>query len=194
MRRPGEVSPLALLDRRFPRGTRVPIVRSLIRLVLSLVVGGCLLTPLASARLIESWPYERLLKEADLVVIARATSAADCEDRTTDNRWKAPFLGVNTTFRVESVLKGKARGRSIRVLHFKLKDGVRIVNGPLLVSFRRTSLELRTKEGGKLGLGVPSYLLFLKVRKDGRYEPVSGRVDPELSVRELLPPLETRED
>ena len=68
------------------------------------------------------------------------------------------------------------------------------MNGPLLVSFRRTSLELRTKEGGKLELGVPSYLLFLKARKDGRYEPVSGRVDPELSVRELIGRLETRAD
>jgi hypothetical protein len=32
------------------------------------------------------------------------------------------------------------------------------------------------------------YLLFLKKRGDGRYEPVSGRIDPLLSVRELFNP------
>jgi hypothetical protein len=31
--------------------------------------------------------------------------------------------------------------------------------------------------------------LFLKARKDGRYEPVSGQYDPALSVRELNSPL-----
>ena len=30
----------------------------------------------ASARLIENWPYARLFKEADLVVIAEATAVA----------------------------------------------------------------------------------------------------------------------
>jgi hypothetical protein len=31
-------------------------------------------------------------------------------------------------------------------------------------------------------------LLFLKARKDGRYEPLSGQYDPALSVREMYIP------
>ena len=40
-----------------------------------------------------------------------------------------------------------------------------------------------------MDLGKPEYLLFLKKGKGGRYEPVSGRTDPALSVRELFHPL-----
>jgi hypothetical protein len=40
----------------------------------------------------------------------------------------------------------------------------------------------------KAELGRPEYMLFLRLRKDGRFEPVSGEVDPVLSVRELHPP------
>jgi hypothetical protein len=39
----------------------------------------------------------------------------------------------------------------------------------------------------KAGLGPPEYMLFLRLRKDGRYEPVSGEIDPALSIRELHP-------
>jgi hypothetical protein len=68
------------------------------------------------------------------------------------------------------------------------KKGHRIENGPLLVTFRTKGIHLELA-GAPISLGAPEYLLFLKLRKDGRYEPVSGRVDPEFSVRELYTPL-----
>jgi len=34
----------------------------------------------------------------------------------------------------------------------------------------------------------PEYLLFLKRRTDGRYEPISGQMDAALSVREVAEP------
>src|SRR6266852_4297935 len=105
-------------------------------MTLSSLVAVGLLAPILPARLIEDWPYDRLFKEADLVVIARATSSEGCDDKTRDNIWKEEFLGVNTTFAVKSVLKGKCEGDKITVLHFKLNDEVLIQNGPLLVSFR----------------------------------------------------------
>ena len=85
----------------------------------------CIAAQEAPGRALDNWPYERLFKEADLVVIARAVSVEDCEDRTKDNLWKIEFLGRNTTFTVESTLKGKLDGKTIKVLHYKLKDGVR---------------------------------------------------------------------
>ena len=156
---------------------------------LSSFVALGLLAPMLSARVIENWPYDRLFKEADLVVIARATSSKECDDKTSDNPWKEEFLGLNTSFTVETVLKGKCDGDKLTVLHFKLRDEVKIESGPLLVSFRTEGTEIVLKGGKKVGLGAPEYMLFLKATKDGRFEPVSGRTDPRLSVKEVRSPL-----
>jgi hypothetical protein len=142
----------------------------------------------AAARLLPAWPYEKLLREADLVVLARPVSSADSGEVARPAGWKVEFLGVNTRFDLRAVLKGKLEGTQLTVFHHRLKDGVTLRNGPLLVSFRQHGLSLTTKTA-KVGLARPDYLLFLRRRADGRYEPVSGPVDPELSVREVTPPL-----
>jgi hypothetical protein len=93
------------------------------------------------------------------------------------------------------VLKGKVEGNQIKVLHFKfgkLKKSVDtnspldagIVNGPQLVSFR-TKPETVTVGNDRRVLPQPEYLLFLIKGQDGRYEPISGRIDPVLSVKEI---------
>jgi hypothetical protein len=142
------------------------------------------MSSVASARRIENWPYERLFKEADLVVIAQATSTEGCQDVTTANPWQAELLGQNTTFKVRAVLKGKPPHNTIQVLHFRLKDGLEFEDGPLLIAFRQEGIRLELRDG-VAELGVCEYLLFLKAGKDGRFEPVSGRIDPALSVREV---------
>jgi hypothetical protein len=141
-----------------------------------------------AARALENWPYDRLFKEADLVVIAEAVSVADAGETTTDNLWKQEFVGVVTTFGVRAQLKGKLEGEKLEVLHFRLPKDVRIQDGPCLVSFRLRGIPVNT-EAAKMNLGKPEYLLFLKKGKGGRYEPVSGRTDPALSVREMFHPL-----
>ena len=88
----------------------------------------------------------------------------------TPSPWKVEFLGVTTTFEVSHVLEGK----TLKVLHFRLKGDVRVKNGPDLVDFRTKGFNIRTKTM-KAGVGPPEYLLFLKRRDDGRYEPVSGK-------------------
>ena len=142
----------------------------------------------AAARLLPSWPYDKLFREADLVVLARPVSSADSGEVARPGGWKVEFIGVNTKFEAKAVLKGKLEGDQLTVLHHRLRDGVQVVNGPLLVSFRLRGLAVQTK-AAKAILARPDYLLFLKRRADGRYEPVSGPVDPELSVREVMPPL-----
>ena len=143
------------------------------------------------ARLIPSWPYERLFKEADVVVIARAEDTNDTKDRFSADGWKVEFVGQDTRFVAQSVLKGKLGDEKMfTVLHYRLPERVAIINGPLLVKFRHDSLMLSgTVNGTKFqaDLGRPEYMLFLRLRKDGRFEPVSGQFDPALSVRELHP-------
>jgi hypothetical protein len=141
------------------------------------------------ARRIERWSYDELFKESDLIVVATPLSSHSSKETTSDNIWNEKMLGVNTTFRVSSVNKGSISEHQLTVLHYKLANAVKIDDGPLLVSFRLKSLELKTVEGKKISFGKPEYLLFLKKRPDDRYEPVSGQIDPLLSVRELIHPL-----
>lgn len=133
-------------------------------------------------RAIEDWPYEKLLLQADLVVIGKAVSSVESGEKSNEG-----FLGVNTTFDVKGVLKGQVDGKQIKLLHYRIKGGnMQLPNGPLLVTFRTTGFLVTSKKGGETNLSPPEYLLFLKIRKDGRYEAVSGQYDPKLSVRQMF--------
>jgi len=143
------------------------------------------------ARGLENWPYERLFKQADLVVIAEGTAAGDSGEKMKVGGWETELLGVNTTFLIKHTLKGKHEGEQMKVFHLRLPPEVLFQNGPLLVSFRTKGLTIATKGGkgpdgaGTMSIPRPEYMLFLKKRKDGRYEAVSGQVDPLLSVKEM---------
>jgi hypothetical protein len=144
------------------------------------------------SRPIEHWPYDRLFSASDLVVLAAAVKTEATDDRPPPHPWPVEFVPQNTTLRVLHALKGKADGPTVRVLHFKLGDprkGVDpddplpllILDGPLLVAFQTDPV--RTTRAVYF---PPDYMLFLKRLPDGRYEPVSGRIDPALSVKEVI--------
>jgi len=145
----------------------------------------------ASARQIEIWSYDRLFKEADLVLIASAQATVETDDHTKDDRWKRSLVGQKTTFTVQSVLKGQVDDGSVAVIHFKLRDGLQSSNGPMLVHFRTKGIVIHGNGPIKFEalLGPPQYLLFLKATDDGCFEPVSGQIDPILSVKEIYSPL-----
>jgi hypothetical protein len=145
----------------------------------------------AVGRQIEQWSYERLFREADVVVIARSEGTAASDDRPAESKWANSLTGQRTTFRIDSALKGQVEGDQIVVVHFKKKENVLFENGPLLVAFRTEGSVI---EGGGmrkylLKLSRPEYLLFLKKAEGGRFEPVSGQIDPRLSVKEIYDPL-----
>lgn len=153
---------------------------------------------IAAARILDDWPYERLFKEADAIVIGTAVSTRDAPDTFVDDRWPYEFVGQDTTLEVLQVLKGEASVKRITVLHFKFGkltkkaaahggNIVLTIDGPEFVSFH-TKPEKIEIAGTELPAHRFEYLLFLKKRADGRYEPVSGRIDPNLSIRELFPP------
>src|SRR5262249_138293 len=71
----------------------------------------------ASARAVESWPYERLFKEADLIVIAEPVSTKTTDKTYSDNRWKADFPILHTTVTIASVLKGQPPKGELTVFH-----------------------------------------------------------------------------
>jgi hypothetical protein len=143
-----------------------------------------------SARQIQEWPYDKLFKRADLVIIAKAVAVRDArkEDRATPPKGSADILtGVVTTFEVLQVVKGEYKPNKIHLVHFRLKKGVEILNGPSLVKFHTKPTNL--KGDGWSGFAGHDYMLFLKKDKGERIEPVSGQFDPSLSVKQVMGPL-----
>jgi hypothetical protein len=117
------------------------------------------------ARASRIWSHEELAKDADVIVIVSATGTQDTADKLAGAGLQGQLVGVNTEFTVQAALKGKVDGK-LTVLHFRYPDPTPpIINGPNLVAFRS-------------GTGAPSYLLFLRKREDGRYEPLAGQMDP----------------
>lgn len=164
------------------------------------------------ARLTRYWSYSDLLKESDLVVVANAI-----ETKTVANTDKPPAAGalpsgrsldplfqqVETTFHVRAVVKGRFTRERLTMVHFRWKTAdelpkdrkvshdpldILIIDGPGLVEFSNDGWSfLHDKTAEKVKAGADC-LLFLKLRKDGKYEPVSGQVDPVDSVRWLTKP------
>lgn len=145
----------------------------------------------ASARFVPFWRYEELLSKADVVVIATPVFTAAAKEKMTDERWRdCEFIGVHTQFALLSVLKGKSKVKDgkMTLLHYRMqaKPDARkteaIIDGPNLVSFK---IAAKPGKGEAVLVQRGGYLLFLKSRKDGRFEPVTGQIDPLFSVREL---------
>ena len=164
------------------------------------------------ARAKRAWTFQQLFDESDVVAIAVATSVT-VADRSTDidllNRDRKSVIelikkdpksllelfkgdqnyleGIITTFSVRLVLKGSDPGGKIEVVHCRYKHGTpHVNNGPGLVCFRvdeGTEKALDRNSEFWLDYG-PSHLLFLKERTDGRYEMMSGQMDPDDAVRE----------
>ena len=153
------------------------------------------------ARQVEEWPYERLFKESDLVVIAHVQGWG-----VTKREWnekffdKTRFDGVKTIFGANFSLKGDPP-LCIWLNHFTYKEGaLRYNDGPGLVAFSKEPVvidlksaknqngRLKRLRGGLRNISQPEYLLFLKKNKDDTYEPVSGQMDASFSVRAIFSP------
>lgn len=157
----------------------------------------CLLTQSTGwARKVEHWPYARLFEDADVVVIARAVATDKCADKWNEQFFDGVrFQGLETKLEVVGILKGKPP-ESLKLLHFQYKpEATSYDDGPGLVSFlnkpRQTAVDKHVDRSGELRplsasrSSHPEYLLFLRLRKDGRFEAVSGQLDPNVSVRSI---------
>jgi hypothetical protein len=174
--------------------------RNKLRIWLAMALAA-LLCSQADARLIESWSLQRIKDTAGLVLVGTVASTGHWHEKLEDPLFGEHLEGRLTTFDVGTVFKGDVPTKQIELVHYQVKDGGLIDNGPLLASFRKTGrrLEIESVDGVKEKAhvleGTPHYLLFLKKRGDGKYEPVSGQIDSALSVRKLSgidPLLESR--
>lgn len=124
-------------------------------------------------------PYDQLLQQADLVVIATPTSVRDTQAETTfpgiqtSERKPVPAIRMEAEFDVLAVFKGDGAAKTF-VLHYLRPDESRskpAANDPNVISF--TPSEKRR------------YLLFLKREENGGYSTVGSQTDPYFSVKDL---------
>jgi hypothetical protein len=159
------------------------------------VLAGLLLAIAISASVsafqIDTWPYERLEDQADLIVIAEPKSAIDSGEIVHGALWQTDFIGVNTTFTVTGVIRGRYTQPELILHHLRLPEGIQLQNSPFLAKIKLTPI-LKTTPSGTKRSAQPEYLLFLKKRKDGRYEPVSGTLDSAHAIREIQLPLDSK--
>ena len=114
------------------------------------VIYSLLVSSMAFSRQVEDWPYERLFKESDLVVIAHVQGGG-----VTKKEWpekffdKGRFEGVMTIFGAAFALKGDPP-LCIWLNHFRYKEGVvRYNDGPSLVAFLKEPLQIEVKQNVK---------------------------------------------
>ena len=171
----------------------------------------CVATALVT-RPVPNWPYERLMRESDIVVVAEPVTVKNVDYDFSKDKSFGPFLRDSnpeivsmfhklaarvTSFHVVGTIKGERRN-SVDVLHFYWTEEVPVENGPKFVDFtasRKISVTTKDELSNSewQGESKPQFLLFLKIADGihsihGRYEPVSGQVDPDLSVRLMIEP------
>lgn len=128
----------------------------------------------------EIYTYDRLTKEADLVVIGIPVTTVNLKEKLDKNPYDVELVKERTTFKVVGELKGNAPGDKVAVLHYVIvprmgKGGgpTPILAAPSVLTFRTEPL-VTEREGAAVRKPVPVYLMFLKRMKGGEYEPVSG--------------------
>ncbi len=162
--------------------------RFLATLLLSLLICGTL-----HARPVAVWNYQMLVEQSDVVLIGKVVTSKAVDEKLNHPSFGEMMEGRRTTFQVQGVCKGKAEGETIDVVHFLVKPGRLVPNGPSPAFFRDKGRRLTIeavdglKEKQERLEEPPEYLLFLKVRKDGKFEPVSGQVDSHWSARKIAP-------
>ena len=125
-----------------------------------IAVGLC--CSFAGGSLAEEWSFERLRASSDLVVVGTVSSINAYDEQLKDSKFSDDTVSQVTTFRVETVLKGEIVGRTgpaaeVSVVHYRLKEGKRIENGPELASFGRRGGQVRshTRKAIRMALRWP---------------------------------------
>src|SRR5689334_9486019 len=117
------------------------------------------------------WTYERLLGDADVVVIATLDATRETDELFKDASAVAEVRIVLSKLRCECVLKGEVKDKVVELRYWHPKRGGRYDDIPSPVRLaKRKSYE----QDGALIESDLQYLLFLRRTKDNQFEPVSG--------------------
>jgi hypothetical protein len=155
----------------------------------------------ALCRPIQLWTAEKLVRQADVVIIGTVVSSEDTEN--TDRFYEELLVQRATTLRVDAVLKGNGVAPIVTLIHFRNKTRHELklredkltgaINGPHLITFPEEAAVRRADEQGRNEEGLRPfgerarrrYLLFLRRREGDMYDPVSGQTEAIFSVNEI---------
>lgn len=149
------------------------------------------LTSAGGARPVALSSYREMYKRADIVVIATPTDTRDLSQRR--KLLDLPAVGVETSFKVQALLKGRVKGNTIVLHHYRFdykaieaasnqKEEVKAI----IAAMDLINHALPVRFPGDSEAGYPGeYLMFLVREKDGRYVPLLGQVDSFTSIRRL---------
>ena len=120
--------------------------------------------------------YRNLVEAAELVVIGSASVPRAVANSS--SFYPQDLQQLESKIQVDAVLKGAMPQGPLKLVHFRyLKGRPTLLGGPHCIV-----LDTELTRGAK-----PRYLLFLKLREDGRYGPVSGDMRPAVSFLRLHP-------
>ena len=124
----------------------------------------------SQARIHQAWSDDALNDSATLIVIATPSSITATTERT-NLLSNVSVGGVETSFRVLTVLKGDRSIKTLVLHHYALVTGQNFIDGPNLIAFDPKERK--------------QYLMSLQKEADGRYAAVSGQIDPYASLKEF---------
>jgi hypothetical protein len=164
-------------------------IRDLLRVTVIVATVHYVATSTIFARPVRRWTQQELIDEADIVVIATASESKKTEnsDGFMPNelqQFESELL-VRSIFKgkdVDPALKEKGGKKVIKFVHFRYREDLKtsVDNGPGFAVLGTA------KVVGRIPSALPFYLLYLRKRKDGRYEPVTGNNDPQNSISRIL--------
>jgi hypothetical protein len=116
------------------------------------------------------WSKEEMKFFADLIAAGYVENTKDLDEVVTwTNFANLRVRGVETTFLITSISKGSIPTNRVVLHHYRFAiTNQMIINGLGFVSFRVGDTN--------------KYLLYLKKDAKGRYEPLTGQIDPDSSV------------
>jgi hypothetical protein len=122
----------------------------------------------AVGRIRQSWTYEQMAEQSDLVVIAKPISSSRLEEKTTlpNISPAVHVVGVQTKLDVRLVLEGWPKTKDACLHHYTLENPA---DGQVRGAAQLVTFDLKRPT---------CYLMFLKQVSAGRYEPVTGQTDP----------------
>ena len=163
------------------------------RLFLLAVIGLTLETGINAAtsfaRPIRQWTQQELFDEADIVVVATASEPKKSEN--SDVFFSEYLQQYESELEVRSVFKGRETEPSfkknveiklIKFVQFRYRPDLKATlgNGPSFAVLGTA------KFVDRVPTAPPHYLLYIRKRKDGRYEPVSGNRNPVDFINRIL--------
>lgn len=141
------------------------------------------------ARPVRKWTQQELFDEANFVAIVIADApepVPNTHEFVANAKHLDDYLQQHESkLTVLAVLKGNRESKTVTLVHFLKRRDVKsgMGNGPKYIWMGTNAVQ---HPGGR-SEQKPKYLVYLKSRSDGKFDPVTGQLDPPDSIVRIIP-------